>query len=75
LQDCAIQRQIGDDVFELGVLFAQLPQFTDLGRSKLAKALLPDVEGRLGDTELRVISAIGVPSSACRSAAAICSSE
>lgn len=46
-----IKGQIGDDLFELGVLFAQLAQFADLGRAQLAKALRPDVEGRFRDAE------------------------
>lgn len=51
LQHGAIERHIGDDLLELGGLLAELPQLANLGRTKLAKAFLPDVEGRFGDTE------------------------
>ena len=51
LQDGAIERQIGDDLLELGVLFAQLAQLANLRRTELAEAFLPHVQGRFGDTE------------------------
>jgi hypothetical protein len=75
LEHGAINREIGDGCVELGVLFAQMPQLADFGRAEGTETLLPDVERRFANLSLRVMSATGVPISAWRRTAAICSSE
>src|SRR6185437_9262786 len=52
LQDCLVEAQVGDQLLQLPVLFAQLPKLTDLGRAHAAELLLPPIKGLLGDLEL-----------------------
>src|SRR5580704_10532253 len=52
LEHLTIQCQVGDQPLEARVLFTQLPQFADLGRTEAAKALAPGVERRFGDAQL-----------------------
>jgi len=52
LQHRLVQRQVGDQPLELGVLFLQLLQSPDLDDAHPGELLLPPVEGRLGDAEL-----------------------
>jgi hypothetical protein len=49
LQNAPIQRQIGHQTLQPGVLVSQLPQ---LEQPEIAVALLPDVAGRLADPHL-----------------------
>ena len=52
LQDVPIERQIGHQPLQSGVLIPQLPELADLEKPKVAVALLPDVERRLADPHL-----------------------
>jgi hypothetical protein len=52
LQDVPIQRQIGHQPLQSGVLVPQLPELADLKQPQVAVALLPDIERRLADTHL-----------------------
>jgi hypothetical protein len=47
LQDHLIERPIGDQLFELAMLFLQLPQPPHLGDRHLAILLAPDVVRQL----------------------------
>src|SRR5215471_13975817 len=51
-QDLLIQGQVGDELLELPVLLAELPELPDLGDPQAPKPLLPAVEGRFTDAEL-----------------------
>lgn len=52
LQNVPIQRQIGHQALQPGVLVPQLPQFASLEQPEVAVALLPDVVSRLADPHL-----------------------
>ena len=52
LEDVPIERQIGHQSLQSGVLVPQLPELTNLEKPQVAIALLPDVEGRLADPHL-----------------------
>lgn len=51
LQDHLIERQIGDQLFELAILLLQLSQPPDLGDRHLAILLTPDIVRRFADLE------------------------
>jgi hypothetical protein len=46
-----VQAQIGDQLLQLPILFAELSEFTNLGRPHTTKLLLPSVERLLGNLE------------------------
>ena len=52
LQDRLVERQIGNDLLQLAVLFAQLAQLPRFGRAEIAETLLPPVERLLADPVL-----------------------
>lgn len=69
-----VQAQIGHDLLELAVLFLGLTQPPQLRRPDAAALLVPDVEVASLMPIWRHTSSSLMPSSACFSAAAICSS-
>jgi hypothetical protein len=52
LEDVPIERQIGYQPLQSGVLVPQLPEFTNLEKPQVAIALLQDAKGRLADPHL-----------------------
>src|SRR5262249_43453158 len=51
LQDVAIEREIGDDLFQFPTLVAQRPQLTQLLHTKARELLLPPIECLLADAD------------------------
>jgi hypothetical protein len=52
LQHVPVQREIGDQAFELAILFAQLPQLTQFVQGQAAVLFLPDLERGFADAVL-----------------------
>ena len=52
LQLCLVERQVGDQPLQLGILLLDLFQPPDLDHAHPGELLLPSVERELGDTEL-----------------------
>ena len=57
-----VQRQLGNDLFQLGVLILKLFQLTHLVCLQTGIYLLPAIEGLLGDPDLAAYVAYGHPS-------------
>lgn len=51
-QDVLIQRELGDQTLQSGVLVTQLVHLPDFGYAKLAVLLLPQVEARFAHAQL-----------------------
>ncbi len=68
-----IERQIGDDRLQFGVLIAQL-ELANFGSAKCSEAFLPDIERGCGYAELARDLSDGGSDLGWRRAAAICSS-
>src|SRR5262249_32583264 len=52
LQDRLVERQVGDDLLELPILLAELPELAHLRGPQIAEALLPALVGLLADPVL-----------------------
>jgi hypothetical protein len=51
LEDVAIEREVGDDLFQFAVFMAQRPQLAQLRQAESGKLLFPAVERLLADAE------------------------
>jgi hypothetical protein len=61
----AVQRQVGDELVEAGVLLLELANVPKLGVAQPRVLAPPVVEGGLADPILRQTSSVGVPVCAC----------
>jgi hypothetical protein len=68
-----VQRQVGDELLELVVFLAELPELPHLGDAEAPESLLPAVEGRLTHPELPADLLDRGPGPGWRRAIAICS--
>src|SRR5262245_66187448 len=61
-EDGLVERQVGHDLLEFPILFAELAELADIGRAEVAEPLPPPIVGLLADPGLLAVRCPGTSS-------------